>query len=760
MNALPGTYSASKSKGAALKTGVGTGTGSRTGSAIGTGTALHSKDNLVVIKELADCLRTTVHLNPLPREFKTSSKPFEYEVVFDDEVLSHGEGDSIRKAQQLGATKALDILTQNGHRRTIGLLQRFGHRGHCEVDRNLFVEITRERTDNPLYAVESAQELPSHLCVHPRVRRSVLIDDAPELESYKTRVLGISQIDEPAVLGCLEVAGPLQFSIVSGIFHRDVHRGRYGYHEPETCSDGNLYGNGLENKSRGKRSSRRRKKKKKAIKSRRKWSKSTEIVSALTTETGTNTNHNNDKSVDTADSIHSQFPTMADEERAVSGDTVPERLVMTLPTESDTASKRRMSFHSDHSGSTEHNAPHRRHSDGSAIPGHSRSFHGLRRQHRLNDKRGHGRRGRHTYCHPSKYQHHEIYSSDFGSPQVHKHSKRRQRRHQHSLAVHHDAAERVKVTELCLLENGLCSLCGSYFGDGAKGQSLMTHSGQSQGDCTDCIQNGKSGQKREKVENFKNVKNVKCSTDQLENSSVEMLAISSPPMTPPSTDEEPVPDANGSTVSSDDDDDAADSNVDPTVASKVTNSSMEMLQEMLGVALAEIEVVPTSSSPSDDRNGSEDEAEDDEEHEVETERMNTVSTATQVNSGNVNDIANKATQVTNGVHLRECNGQFPNHVNRHNFSFHSFPQHRFSTISAPSISQNTYVDTPCDRTAESNWTSFGPIGEMQHYGSNVHRPRHERMHHNPSFSAQTNSFNDFNPFAPFQCTYPSVYPSV
>ena len=117
-------------------------------------------------------------------------------------------------------------------------------------------------------------------------------------------------------------------------------------------------------------------------------------------------------------------------------------------------------------------APNRRHSDGAAIPGHGRSLQALRRHHRLRG-RGRGRGGRHKYSHPSKYQHHDIYSSE--SPQFHKHSKRRQRKHQNSLTVHEATDAKISGTEALELRHDdvyKCSECGASLDDDRKGHRL------------------------------------------------------------------------------------------------------------------------------------------------------------------------------------------------------------------------------------------------------------------------------------------------
>merc|ERR1712228_1134182 len=96
--------------------------------------------------------------------------------------------------------------------------------------------------------------------LNSNLMRTVHIDESLDIIAYKTRVFEISQLEEPSVLGCLDVCGPLKYSLIAGIFHKDVNNGRYGYN----CKH---YKAQKKNKKGGEIKKREKKKKKKKKKS-------------------------------------------------------------------------------------------------------------------------------------------------------------------------------------------------------------------------------------------------------------------------------------------------------------------------------------------------------------------------------------------------------------------------------------------------------------------------------------------------------------
>eukprot|EP01084_Bolivina_argentea_P272452 463893_1 len=188
------------------------------------------KDCLIVIKELAETLHSTISFKQIPAQLKRSSAPFEYEVCFNGQMIANGNGNSKRKAQRHGAQVALNILSSRSDEiaRKIHLVQQFDRIGHCEIDPNLFVEVCADicGDETQMYSIRPLHEYGADCVVmNPR---HVMIDD---IIALRTRTLEISHLEEPSVLGCLDVRGPLKFSLVCGIFHKDVNNGRYGYNK-------------------------------------------------------------------------------------------------------------------------------------------------------------------------------------------------------------------------------------------------------------------------------------------------------------------------------------------------------------------------------------------------------------------------------------------------------------------------------------------------------------------------------------------------
>ena len=520
--------------------------------------SIKNKDCLMVIKELAEFLHVSIQFNQIPQEFKSTSHPFEYEICFDGSIIAKGVGNSKRKAQRDGADLGLTVLSGQGHGRTIQLLQRFGRIGHCEIDRNLFVEIERDISDQShLYKIKGiTNDSENEKMLSSRLIRQIIIDDAPEIKAYKTRVFEISQLDEPSVLGCFDGSGGNKCSLVSGIFHRDVNNGRYGYNpryqrqrkNKDKDKDKDKEKNGNESTTE----KRTKKKRKKRRNSKRKKNASTNMEKSdastpRTTESGTNTVNdescNDDKSVNTANTTDSTIQTQDpdvplseilnfNEEKQAQNplETETEQLRDTTP-ENDNAAAFLLPFPTifNVEDNPEQMLPNRRHSYGSSS-GNSKN----------------------SYPHPWKNQHYYL------SPHSHhKHNgKSHRRRKRHSamksnplpisaanvphgingiiVGLASDVIEKEKkeneiVDEQLILQHDdvyVCADCKTYFPNAFNGEYLDEHIPKWY--CSQCIDKQKKSHMNVSYTKRKNIHDAQHKPEK------EVT----PPCTPPSSDDD------------------------------------------------------------------------------------------------------------------------------------------------------------------------------------------------------------------------------
>ena len=371
---------------------------------------IENKDCLIVIKELAETLHSSISFNLVPQEFKISAKPFEYEIYFDGQLIANGVGNSKRKAQRHGAESALNELALRGHARKINLLQKFARIGHSQIDRSSFVEICRDISDeSDVYVVDDDDE---EYMMDVHLLRSVDIDESPDIIAYETRTFEISQLEEPSVLGCLDVCGPLKYSLIAGIFHKDVNNGRYGYNckhhhkaQKKNCKVGDVH------QKRGKKKRKRKRKK-------------------VSTATATTTTNGNEEEGDKEDKVSTELSVNDKHESTDSAVSTLSNISSVSISDANTTFVERTELISN-------SIPNRRHTVGSTIAAN---------------------RNKNIYSHPSKYEHHGIYCIDDSPLSLQKQQSKRRQRRRHILEIQDDVHH--------------CSECGQYFADNTNGRHL------------------------------------------------------------------------------------------------------------------------------------------------------------------------------------------------------------------------------------------------------------------------------------------------